>query len=335
MAEVSKSPEEIKTIITTLRNQGTDDKDMGKALSIYGITKEEAMPFLKASEKSGTQDISKRKKPEAKKEESGTKGRATKSLMDENGLFKAFTETVPLPSRGFFYKNGKDEVEVKHLTATEDDILFSPDLIKQNMQLHAILDSAIIDPDLNASDMLTGDRNYILVQLRRTGFGDDYMPGPMACNSCNHVYSPTVDLSKLKMKEIQYKPDENGEFAVELPFSKTGIKFRLLTGKDEEILNNRGIQDISRSAGDFKVEKVWTEKYLLQIMEVKGIEDKTLIKSFIDAMPLKDSKFFREYVAEIESGIDLNYNFKCPSCNTVETRMVPINMRLFYPDAEV
>ena len=59
------------------------------------------------------------------------------------------------------------------------------------------------------------------------------------------------------------------------------------------------------------------------------------IKSFSEAMPLQDSQFFREYVSEVEPGIDLNYEFVCPHCGKPEQRPVPINPRLFYPDAEI
>jgi rubredoxin len=249
--------------------------------------------------------------------------------------FQVPTETVELPSEGRFYPNGKSKVEIKYMTAEEDDILFSPDLIKSGRVLDALLDVVVVDRDLRPENMLSGDRNYVLIETRKTGFGDDYQPGEMSCKSCNYEYSPIVDLSKLSKKSLpeNISPDENGEFSVEMPMMKVEVKFRFLNGHDEKRLAKIAERGQKKS-GQFRISRMITEKYLLQIMEVNGNRDKSYIKKYISAMPTRDSYFFRDYVRKIEPGIDLSYEFECPACGNIEIKDVPITPKLFYPDME-
>lgn len=251
--------------------------------------------------------------------------------MDDE--FKVPTEDVELPSRGVFYPGQKSTVKIKYLTAEEDNILFSTDLIKSGKVLDVLLEQSILDKDLRPDDMISGDRNYLLIEIRKTGFGDEYKPGSMNCNSCNQEYSPTVDLSKLKPRMLETMPDEKGWYPVELPITKMPIKFRLLRGSDEKRLS-KIIEGGQKKPGGMKVNRLITERYLLQIMEVNGNTDKLYISKFISAMPTKDSFFFREYNRQVEPGIDLDYEFECPHCFSCETKSVPINSKLFYPDVD-
>lgn len=252
------------------------------------------------------------------------------SMDDE---FKVPTEQVSLPSKGVFYAGQKSTVQIKYLTAEEDNILFSADLIRSGKVLDVLLDQAVLDKDLRPDDMVSGDRNYLLIEIRKTGFGNEYKPGDVMCSACGQDYDPVVDLNKLKPRVLETMPDENGWYAVELPVTKMNIKFRLLRGTDEKRLSKL-IENGQKKPGGFKVSKLITERYLLQIMEVNGNKDKTYISRFISAMPTKDSLFFREYNKQIEPGIDLDYEFECPYCQNCETKSVPINSKLFYPDVE-
>ena len=244
--------------------------------------------------------------------------------------FKVPTEILHLPSKGAFYANRKSTVEIKYMTATEDDILFSSDLIKSGKVLDVLLESVIKDKDLRPDDMLSGDRNYILIEARRTGLGDEYKPGKVRCDSCKEEFEPTVDLSKLKSRELELEPGSDGLYEVVLPVTKIVIKFRLLRGSDEKRLS----KSLEKKAGNAKVGRLITERYLLQIMEVNGNKDKIYINKFIAAMPTKDSLFFREYNRQVEPGLDLNYEFECSHCGHLQDKDVPITSKLFYPDVD-
>jgi len=246
------------------------------------------------------------------------------------------TEEVKLPSKGIFYLNKKDTVKVKYLTAEEDNILFSPELIKSGKVLDALLQKAIVDKDINPNDMIVGDRNTVLIHLRRTGLGEMYQPGKMICPSCGESYEPVVNLNDLQLKWIDVMPDEEGLYDFELPIMKRTIKFRFLNGYDENKIAKALSTTIRKNAnGVYKVAQTITERYKLQIMEVEGNKDKFYISKLISAMPMKDSLAFREYVRIISPGIDLNYKFECSHCGHVYEEEVPMTYRLFYPDANL
>ena len=97
--------------------------------------------------------------------------------------FEVPTDIVNLPSKGMFYPNGKSTVEIKYLTAEDENILTSQDLIKSGKVLDVLLESSIVDKDITAQDMLTGDRNMVLLSLRSTGYGDEYET-KTKCDSC-------------------------------------------------------------------------------------------------------------------------------------------------------
>lgn len=250
--------------------------------------------------------------------------------MDDE--FKTPTEEVALPSKGAFYPGQKSTVKVKYLTAEEDNILFSPELIKNGKVLDVLLESAVLDKDLRPDDMVSGDRNYLLIEIRKTGFGNEYKPGEIMCPECGQFDRPVVNLDLLKPRLLEQMPNEKGEYELELPVTKMIIKFRLLRGSDEKRLSKT--IESGNKKGNVRVSKLVTERYLLQIMEVNGNRDKTYISRFISAMPTKDSLFFREYNRQIEPGIDLNYTFECPHCGNFHEQDVPINSKLFYPESK-
>lgn len=248
--------------------------------------------------------------------------------------FEVPTDYVDLPSKGMFYANRKKAVEIKYLTAEDENILTSGDLIKSGKVLDVLLENAMIDKDIRPDEMLTGDRNAVLIALRITGYGDEY-DTKTTCPHCSEVNEKSVLLSELKSKEIVDTPDSEGFFSVQLPKCKANIKFRLLNGNDENRLQKVAELGKKTVKGKLKVATVLTERYLLQIMDVNGNRDKTYIKKFIGVMPIADSFFFREYLSEIEPGIDLNYDFECNNCGGDYSQEIPITAKLFWPNANV
>jgi|TARA_R110000851_G_scaffold212152_1_gene364809 rubredoxin len=354
----SKSGKEIHTFVTGLRNNNVPDKDIPKVLLGMEVSQEDINDYFNGNDTPEPNRVINQlesapapqvqqekvmpKAPEPSvdnqaynKAQQVAQQRTSHAIKGEEkgSIFKVPTAVVDLPSGGHFY-GGKSSVEVKYLTASEDDILFSPELIRQNKAIDALLDAVVQGRDLRPTQMLTGDRNFLIMFVRRTGFGDEYDTGEMMCKSCGHVHSPVVDLSLLEMKPLDYLPDAEGWYSVKMPTTKVDLRFRLLTGEDENYLQQK-IKSSSRKIGNFRVPAILTEKYLLQIMEVDGQKDKIYIKSFIDAMPMLDSNFLREYVAMVEPGIDLNYHFICPSCGFDDEKDIPIGPKLFYPNSDI
>jgi rubredoxin len=246
--------------------------------------------------------------------------------------FMVPTDEIELPSQGKYYPSGQKTVKVKYLTAEDENILTSPDLIKNGKVLDVLLNHAVIDKSLRPDDMLTGDKNAVLLALRSTGYGDDYEV-KMNCPECTEQYKTSVKLSSLKHKPIQGESDQNGEFSVQLPKLRMMAKFRLLTGKDESYLTKKveSLKKLKKNTGE---SNLLTERYLLQIMEINGNRDKIYISNAISKMPISDSYFLREYIGLVDPGVNMEHEFECTNCGHVYEDTVPITAKLFWPNAK-
>jgi len=247
--------------------------------------------------------------------------------------FPAIVDEVELPSKGIFYNSKQATVKVKHLTAEDENILTSPDLIRSGKVLDVLLENAIIDNSLSAEDMLIGDRNAVLLFLRKEGYGDDY-PVRMSCPKCNESFVESVLISSLETKELTTMPDQSGLFAVTLPKTKWQIKFRLMNGADESFLSKKAEMP-KKTKKNISYSQLLTERYILQIMEVNGNSDKLYIKKAVTNMPISDSLVLREYIRMVEPGVDMEHEFTCTNCGNVFLETTPIQANLFWPNAKI
>lgn len=247
--------------------------------------------------------------------------------------FQAITDTIELPSKGVFYPNKQSQVKIKHLTAEDENILTSPDLIRSGKVLDVLLDNAIVDGMLSAEDMLVGDRNAVLLYLRKEGYGNEYEV-KMNCPACSSEFRDIVLISELKHKILETMPDADGLFTVILPKTKWVIKFRLLDGKDEAFLTKKA-EIPKKTKKNVSYSQVLTERYVLQVMSINNSADKLQIKKAVSNMPIGDSLFLREYIRTVEPGVNMEYDFQCKVCNHQFEDTVPINAKLFWPNAKI
>jgi hypothetical protein len=227
-------------------------------------------------------------------------------------------DRIPLPSCGKLYPGGEPkELEVYYLTAKEEDILTSPNLIQSGKLFDTLLKSVIKDKSIDPQNLLSSDRNSILIWLRSTGYGSDYEV-KLNCRECGHEHVHTFMLDQLEDKLLTEEADQNGLFEVELPISKKTIKFKLLTGKDEQKLYNskNGV----------------TDRYQLMIKSVDGNDSAFYIRDFVNTMVVKDSKAFRQKVLEIEPGTIMEQDVTCPSCDHTGKEVIPLGINFFYPE---
>jgi hypothetical protein len=134
------------------------------------------------------------------------------------------SDTLPLPSGGKIYKHKKNSLKVAYLTAVDEDLLTSPNLLKNENFLNILLDRKILE-DVSVDDLHTGDRNAIMIWLRATAYGSDY---PITIYDNNdQLINVSLDLSTLKYKKFNLEPDEDGLISYQLPISKKNIKFRI------------------------------------------------------------------------------------------------------------
>ena len=161
------------------------------------------------------------------------------NVMKDDFGFEIPVESVPLPSRGIIYPDdgiihGCDTIDIKPMTAREEDILTSRAYIKSGTVLTKLLESCIIDKRIKPDTLISGDRNALLVSLRITGYGADY-DVEVDCPECGTKSKQSFDLADLQIKRLEVEPVERGQnlFEVKLPVTKKNICVKFLTGSDE------------------------------------------------------------------------------------------------------
>lgn len=237
-------------------------------------------------------------------------------------------DVIELPSKGYFYPNKKSHVRVGYLTAADENILTSPNLIQSGKVIDVLLRKKIKDKDVDVNKLLPGDRTAIMLFLRATGYGKDYpitLTDPLTGDDFEYI----VDLSSLPTKELISLPDEKGQFNFELPRSKKTIKVRILTPEDEK--NITEIDDKRKIAyGDGYISNRLTMRLERAIVEIDGNNEKSFIAEYIQQMPAFDSLSIRSFLSKIEPGINTLLSVKAPSGEIVQTN-VPFGPSFFWP----
>jgi hypothetical protein len=234
------------------------------------------------------------------------------------------TETVELPSKGLLYPEdselAKGVVEIKYMTAKEEDILTNQSYIRNGTVLDKLLKSVIVSK-VNYDDLLIGDKNAIMIAARILGYGADY-------SFEYNGESQSVDLSLVEnkpLKEELFSKNVN-EFSFTLPRSKNNITFKLLTHKDEQDIN-RELEGLKKINKDSSPELSTRLKFM--ITSVEGMRDKKDIREFVDtALLAQDSRALREYIREIQPDVDLTF-FPDGSSSRIS---IPIGVNFFWPD---
>jgi len=242
--------------------------------------------------------------------------------------FETPFDVLELPSKGLLYPGRPETVKVEYLTAADENILTSPNLIRSGKVLDVLLEKKIKSTEIPMKDMLVGDRNAIMIWLRATGYGEMY-PVRMADPITGEEFETEIDLSNLKTKELTAQPDENGEFSFDLPRSKKKVKFKLLTVGDETSIAKK-----SEIRGkNTQISNALTYRLQAQIKEIDGNRDPNVISRFVNVMPAYDSLKFREYSDDIEPGIDLEVDVEGPSGPFRSPFTIGLNF--FWPNARV
>lgn len=216
-------------------------------------------------------------------------------------------DVVELPSKGIHYNNNKKTLRVAYLTAADENILASPNLIQTNSIVTELLKRKILDKDINVDDIIEEDRQAILIFLRNTAFGTEYTL-TLKDPKTEEQFTTTVDLSTLSTKPFNLKADANGEYPFFMEKSKVDITFKYLTQKQEN-----DIKELQKSWNGQGVAPVMTKRLESMIKSVKGNRDMMNIHNFIQNLPIKDSQDFRKYTEDNKPGLDLTKKVKAPS----------------------
>jgi len=247
------------------------------------------------------------------------------------------TEVLSLPSQGLLYPEDSPlrsgTIDVKYMTAKEEDILTSTNLIEQGVVITRLLESVIADPKVKLNDMLIGDKNAIMVGTRILGYGKDYGV-TLTDPDTNERVEYVVDLTKLENKPIDEKLFENGNnFSFELPNSKRVIGFKLLTQKDENEIDEimKDYEKVEKLTG---VSSTLTTRLKHQIVSIDESTDQKEIDNFVDNEFLAlDTRAFRKHLEKITPDIELKFDYTSQTGNLHKID-VPLGLDFFWPAAE-
>lgn len=242
--------------------------------------------------------------------------------------FNLPTEVVELPSKGKLYATdsvlASGKIEMKYMTAKEEDILTNTNYIRQGVVVDKLLKSLIVS-DINYEDLLTGDKNAIMIAARILAYGANY----------DFTYEETkqsCDLATIASKPLHedFEKAKKNEFTYTLPFTNNVLTFKLLTHSDDAKIDQeiKGLQKISKdTASDVTVRLAHI------VTSINGSSERSDVREFVNKYFLsKDAREFRKYYSAISPDLDL----KIPVVNSKgeeEDVDLPIGINFFWPDA--
>jgi len=273
------------------------------------------------------------KKQEAPKEV------AAKHNIPEEAVktFNPPTDIVFLPSKGLIYSKESslykaESIEVKQMTAAEEDILTSRFLLRTGKAIDMLIKNCIMDKSIDPGDLLSGDKDAIMIGLRIGAYGKEYLVD-IECPECNETQKNfEIDLTSLKVKELdESKIAQEGmnKFEISLP-SGNNVAVKILSSREEKEVSDEN--DNLKKHIQTKVDRLISIRHQKQIIELNGDTDRTKILQFVKTMPAKDSRALNKFLEDIRPEIKMESNFECVSCGYTGREVIQITQNFFWPD---
>lgn len=248
------------------------------------------------------------------------------------------TNVVQLPSQGLLYPEGhplrQGWVELKWMTAKEENILTTESYIQQDIVIDKFLQSMIISPKFNYDDLIIGDKDALIIASRIYGYGEEYEIKVTAPSGKEQTV--VVNLNDIKPREVEIEKF-NGENTFEYEFEsrktgKTKLTFKFLTIKDNREINERLKKYKKAGSPDTQI----TSRLFQMITSVNGETEPNVIKMFIDNDFLAtDSRKFREFVNSIQPGMNMEIELVDEATGEPFRTKVTIEPSFFWPDIRV
>jgi hypothetical protein len=251
--------------------------------------------------------------------------------------FVAPTDIVDLPSRGTPYPeghplHGKDCIEIRYMTARDEDILTSRTLLKKGLALDRLISNLLVDKSIDAKGMLVGDRNAIIINARSSAYGHIYET-KVTCPNCNASQDHSFDLTDPKVYhgdewgDLGITETDRGTFKVTLPLSNIEVELKLLLGSDEAVI----LQNMTKkkTAGQ---ESVVTGQMRSYIVSVNEYEDPKVINYFIKNVIAQEARILRNVMKAVTPDLRIADDFECASCSHEQELEVPFGADFFWPD---
>lgn len=242
--------------------------------------------------------------------------------------------SVKLPSRGLTYPADSplftvDSVDIKAVTAKEENILSSVALIRKGTVLTTLMRACITNRMIDPDRMLVGDRNAVLTALRITAYGPRYS-AHVSCPECREEADHDFDLSRLNLRTLDVEPiggPGNNQFTFKLPQTGWEVRFRLMDAAAAAELAEQ--QDaVRKKTGQ---EQNVTLRLLAQVVSLKGITDPTKLVRGINNLPAGDSRALRLHMDAMSPEVDMSQVYECPSCGKSSEVEIPLGTEFFWP----
>jgi len=249
--------------------------------------------------------------------------------------FSTPTEFVDLPSKGLSYGadhplHGKDSIEIRFMTARDEDILTSKSLLKKGVAIDRLLQNILVDKKINIDQLLIGDKNALVVAARITGYGADYDTKIM-CPGCGDSATNSFDLETCKL--IEGKVPEgvdktaNGTFIAVTPRTKVQVELRLLLGADEKRLAKL----VANKKKHKQPESTLTDQLRLAIASVNGNSDSNIINLFMSTLTAHEARYLRDIYTQLAPNVEMKQDFMCNTCSFEQEMEVPFTSDFFWP----
>ena len=258
------------------------------------------------------------------------------SIKDESYNFP--TEIIDLPSKGIGYPKdnilSSGQIEMKYMTAKEEDILTSANLIRKGTVLDKLFQSLIITP-INYNDLLIGDKNAVMIAARILGYGKGYS-FELVCPECQAKNQVDIDLTTLDNTEFDEEvlalQGNDGFIDWELPHSKRKITFKIPTHQIEEKVRKEMLakQKLFKDGVNPEI----TTRFKHIVLSVDGNDEKKHIHNFVDNEFLsRDSFAFRTYLGTIQPDVNFNIETSCQECDYMGEAALTIDAGFFWPQS--
>jgi rubredoxin len=247
------------------------------------------------------------------------------------------TQFVELPSLGKHYDEGhplhnQETIEIRFMTSKDEDILTSRSLLKKGLAIDRLINNLIVDENINPSSLLVGDRYAILVAARASAYGHFYETS-VSCPSCNTNSKHTFNLLEPTVSnggdfgEFDVTRNENGSYAIKLPYTEMLVEVRMLNGNDE----TRLIQHMQKTSKN-KLDVSISDHMTTYVVSVNGYKDPKIISHVIKNITATESRYLRNAYKTIAPDLKINGDFECPSCGNEQELEVPFGADFFWPD---
>ena len=251
------------------------------------------------------------------------------------------TEIVHLPSGGEFYDEdsqmkGVKTLEIRSMTAKEEDIILNDSFIQQGVVFDRLIDSLLVVDDVKSEDLLDCDKMALLMSAAKTGYGEELQIG-FLCENCSYSGPVTANLSKIledmknrtfrieDTEDVKYD-DASKTLLFQLPITKIDVRIKTMTPADYKYLESSKKQKEKLSLPFSE-----TLEFLRRVLvEANGIVNPAELVKLTEVLPSADARAIVRIHNTSIPRLDKTQDLCCPQCGHEQKEDVPFSLGMFW-----